>query len=108
MRLSFPGASEAAVRFRFLADGGSASWPVGLDGVYRMSPGEHDLPQGLRGTWADAQTLVLEYDSIANNDHVFLRMTFMGDRVVVEARSVSQHAAVPGEAATFAGRLVRP
>lgn len=44
---------------------------------------------------------------VANNDHLFLRMRFEGDRVVVEARDVSA-GVMPDEAATFTGRLVRP
>jgi hypothetical protein len=60
--------------------------PVGLDGVYRLSPGEYDLPQGNRGHWIDAQTFMLEHDEIANNDHILFLMQFAGDRVIVEGR----------------------
>jgi len=75
----------AAAVFRFKHGGGKLdTWPLGLDGVYRMSEGPFGLPQGLRGEWADGKTLVIEYDNIANNDHILLRLSFDGDRVVVE------------------------
>ena len=107
MRLSFGGSGEAVVHFRFGGSGGSVSWPIGLDGIHRMSPGEYELRQGLRGVWEDERTFVMEYDSVANNDHLFLRMRFEGDRVVVAVRDVSA-GMLPGEAATFTGRLSRP
>jgi CubicO group peptidase (beta-lactamase class C family) len=88
LSLEFAGPADAV--FRFTHSGGKRdSWPVGLDGVYRMSEGEYGLPQGLRGAWADERTLVLEYDNIANNDHVFLRLVFAGDRVTVESRETA-------------------
>jgi hypothetical protein len=39
---------------------------------------------GLRGYWSDDRTFVLEYDTIANNDHGTLRMRFEGHHVVLE------------------------
>jgi CubicO group peptidase (beta-lactamase class C family) len=65
------------------------TWPVGLDGVLRMSAGRLDLPQGLRGHWEDDETFLLEYDNIANNDHVFLRLHFAEDSVTVEAQETA-------------------
>ena len=83
-------ADLASALFRFTHSGGKRdSWPIGLDGVYRISEGEYGLPQGLRGEWADERTLVLEYDNIANNDHIFLRLSFAGDRVTLESHETS-------------------
>jgi hypothetical protein len=65
------------------------TWPVGLDGVHRISNGPNDLPQGARGEWVDDSTFMLEYDNIANNDHIFLRIRFMGDGVTVEAQETA-------------------
>ena len=70
-------------------DGGMTSWPVGLDGVYRMSTGEYNLPQGLRGEWVDDQTFAVEYDNIANNDHIMLRLRFAGDLLVIESHETA-------------------
>ena len=78
-------------------------WPIGLDGVYRMSKGEYGAPQGLRGYWADAQTFVFEYAGITNNDHITFRMRFEGDRVVVDGQETAHELGV-----RFEGRLQRP
>ena len=93
----------AAAVFHFRHGGGKLDhWPIGLDGIYRMSEGPFGLPQGLRGGWADEKTFVLEYDNIANNDHLFLRVTFDGDRVTVESRETAHELG-----ARFEGRADR-
>jgi len=69
--------------------GAPAAWPIGLDGVYRLSTGKYNLPQGLRGVWVDNETFVCEYDNIANNDHIFLRLHFSGDRLVIESQETA-------------------
>ncbi len=58
--------------------------PVGLDGVYRMTPGEHGFAVGWRGYWEDATTFVLERDQIANLDAYVYRLRFAGETVVVD------------------------
>jgi hypothetical protein len=80
-----------------------ASGPVALDGVYRLFPGDYNLPMGLRGYWADDQTFVLEYDAIANNDHGTLRMRFEGDHVMLEAQETAHETGV-----TIEGSLQNP
>jgi CubicO group peptidase (beta-lactamase class C family) len=80
-----------------------ASWPIALDGVYRFIPGPYDLPMGLRGTWLDDKTFVLEYDNIANNDHVMLRAQFEDDHVTIQAQETA-HERGP----TIEGKLVSP
>jgi hypothetical protein len=96
-------ADPADAVFRIVHAGGKRdAWPVGLDGVYRMSEGEYGLPQGLRGEWVDERTFSLEYDNIGNNDHIFLRITFAGDRVTVESRETAHELG-----ARFEGRATR-
>jgi hypothetical protein len=73
------------------------SWPVGLDGVYRLSPGEYNLPQGNRGHWVDAQTFMLEHDEIANNDHILFLMKFAGDRVILEGQETGHELGISVE-----------
>jgi hypothetical protein len=85
------------------AGGEMQEWPIGLDGVYRMSAGNFDLPQGLRGEWVDDNTFTCEYDNIANNDHVFLRMRFVDDRVLVEAQETAHELG-----AQFEGQMQEP
>jgi CubicO group peptidase (beta-lactamase class C family) len=81
--------------FRITHNGGKVEpWPVGLDGVYRISEGPFGLPQGLRGEWVDERTFAMEYDNIANNDHVFIRLTFSDDGVVVESQETAHELGV--------------
>jgi hypothetical protein len=101
--LDFDDSDEATLRFTVFGSEQVRSAPVGLDGVYRMSSGDHNLPQGLRGSWADTQTFVLEYDNIANNDHIIYRMRVEGSRVMM---TVQETAHEPG--VTFEGRLQNP
>jgi CubicO group peptidase (beta-lactamase class C family) len=89
MRLEFYDSDEAIIYLTFSDSGQQPPWPIGLDGVYRLFPGEYNLLRGQRGYWADAQIFVLEYDEIANNGHITLRMRFEGDRVVVEGQEAA-------------------
>lgn len=60
--------------------------PIGLDGVYRLIPGDYGLPQGGRGYWQDEDNFVFEQDRIAHLDHNIFEVTFQGKRVVVKGR----------------------
>ena len=77
--------TEATMRIK-LKGSDLQEWPIGLDGVLRMSKGPYNLPQGTRGEWVDDKTFAVEYDNIGNNDHIFLRMRFVGDSVAIEAQ----------------------
>lgn len=88
VRADFDDTAEAAVQLT-RSDGGHLRLRMGLDGVYRLVPGEYGLPIGVRGAWEDNQTFAWEYDSIANNDHVLFRMRFDGQRVVLEGRETA-------------------
>jgi hypothetical protein len=68
-----------------------------------MSAGEYDFPQGLRGEWMDARTFSLEYDNIANNDHILMRLHFTGDRLVVEIHETAHELG-----SRFEGRVKNP
>lgn len=100
--LEFNDSGEAT--FHFTAGGNEmVSGPVALDGVYRLFPGSHNLPMGFRGHWANDQIFVLEYDTIANNDHGVLRMRFEEAHVVVESLETAHEGGV-----TVEGRLENP
>jgi hypothetical protein len=58
--------------------------PIGLDGTYRLIPGEFGLPQGMRGYWSDEETFVLEHDQIANNEHFIYQIHFAGEGILIE------------------------
>ena len=99
----FNDSAEATLHFTPAGSDQIVSWPVALDGVYRLFPGDYDLPQGLRGYWADDQTFVIEYDEIANNDHTLIKLRFEGDRVVVAGQETAHEVGV-----TFEGSLQTP
>ena len=102
LSLGFVDSAEAILQIKH-SDGEMTSWPVGLDGVYRMSAGEYNLPQGLRGEWVDDQTFACEYDNIANNDHIMLRLRFAGDLLVIESHETAHELGVRIE-----GRVENP
>jgi hypothetical protein len=77
--------------------------PIGLDVVYRMYPGEYNLPAGQRGYWADAQTFVLEHDEIAMNNYFTFQIRFEGDWVVLEGQETAHELGV-----RFEGWLENP
>jgi hypothetical protein len=99
--LEFADSAEAVLHVTPIS-GNLESWPIGLDGAYRMSSGKYNLPQGLRGSWADAQTFVFEHDNIVNNDHSIIQIHFEGNRVV-EAQETAHELGV-----RFEGRMVNP
>ncbi len=89
VRIDFNDTVEATLSVS-VADGGQ--WlplRVGLDGVYRFAPGDHNLPTGARGEWTDPQTFVWEYDAVANNDHILFQTRFDGNRVTVEGQETA-------------------
>jgi CubicO group peptidase (beta-lactamase class C family) len=89
LTVAFDGSAEAA--FHAEAQGRTvSSGPIGLDGVYRFSPGADGRPVAHRGTWTDAQTFALEYDGVTNNDHSFFEFHFEGDRVEVRLRETAR------------------
>ena len=95
----FDGSSEATIYVE--AGGGPlAAYPVGLDGVYRFSPGFDGRPAAFRGAWIDAQTFFIEYDGIANNDHSMFKFRFEGDQVKVTVQETAHEVG-----AQFAGQV---
>lgn len=85
MRVDFDSGDEATLTLMFAGQPARVG-RIGLDGVYRFSPGENGLPVGIRGGWADATTFLVEYDTIASIDAFDLRVRYDGDRVVVDAK----------------------
>jgi hypothetical protein len=85
LQVTFDDSAEADLEVT-LSDGDSFTGPIGLDGVFRTSPGTWDLPVGMRGTWTDGQTFVFERDEIANNGALIVTLRFDGDDVTVEVQ----------------------
>jgi CubicO group peptidase (beta-lactamase class C family) len=86
VQMTFDGSAEAVVRLTF-ADG-RTPWtaPVGLDGVYRMSPAENGLPAAYRGRWEGNDTFVVDLDTAGNRESFVLRLQFDGDRLAFTVR----------------------
>jgi CubicO group peptidase (beta-lactamase class C family) len=76
LRLEFNDTIEATLYMKL--QGSDEIWPIGLDGKYRLSP----IGQGLRGYWADPQTLVIEVfeDGLSTR-----RLHFEDDRVEISS-----------------------
>ncbi|MCZ7569739.1 MAG: serine hydrolase [Ardenticatenaceae bacterium] len=87
MRLDFNDSAEALWQITLAGRPAPLTGPVGLDGVYRLSPGDYGLPGGARGAWADAHTFVFEYDEIASIDVYTFRLRFEQSRVVIDVQS---------------------
>jgi CubicO group peptidase (beta-lactamase class C family) len=86
IRWEFDGSSEAKLSVTFYNQP-DQELLIGLDGVYRMYPiGEHELAMGMRGSWIDPQTLLFEYDTIANHDAYALELHFASDRLTINAK----------------------
>lgn len=73
---------------------------IGLDCVYRFRFDDVGRLVAARGSWADAQTFVIEYISVTANDQSVLQFRFQGDRVEVAVGD-----AYFGTGPTFEGRL---
>lgn len=78
----FDGSAEATSTF-VVGGGAPMTWTVGLDGVYRFSPGLDGRPLALRGAWTGPETFVLEYNGVTFNDQMVQQFHFQGDGVVV-------------------------
>lgn len=110
VRLDFNDTPQASLQFTFSDGTQSPLGAVGLDGVYRLTPGMNldrsghrfvnfrDLAVGLRGQWTDPQTFVLEYDTIVNYYCYQLQMRFDGNRLslTLGERTGAQKATVGG------------
>ena len=116
VRLDFNATSQASFQITFTDGTQSPLGAVGLDGVYRLTPGMNldraghrfvnfrDLSVGLRGHWTDAQTFVLEYDTIVNYYYYQLQMRFDGDRLSLAFSEERTGAPL----ATFVGTMENP
>ena len=69
---------------------GPLSFPIGLDGVYRLGPnGPFHMPAGATGKWIGDSELQLDVNFVANINHYTLDIRFDGDRIEVTANEAS-------------------
>jgi hypothetical protein len=115
VRLVFDATPQASFQITFTDGTQSPLGAVGLDNIYRLTPGMNldrvghrfvdfqDLSVGLRGRWTDAQTFVLEYDTIVNYYYYKLQMRFDGDQLSL---AFGERTGAP--LATFVGTMENP
>jgi hypothetical protein len=84
LRLEFPAATpaEAVLMLDLDTESGPRLAGVGLDGTYRPSHGGR--PVLARGSWADDQTFVIEYDEGPGLSFYWMRLRFDGEEVELE------------------------
>jgi CubicO group peptidase (beta-lactamase class C family) len=96
-RLDFDQSAEARLTAELEGDSGPQTLPLGLDGLYRFTPGDYGFPLGLRGIWTDQQTFAVDYDMIASNDAILLLLSFADDTVTITASERTHEGAVQFE-----------
>jgi hypothetical protein len=91
IRFDFDDTAEADFAWTVASDEPVRGGPVGLDGVHRISvtPGTGNVPEAYRGRWTTPDTLVVDYDRIADREGWILTLRFFGeayDELSVQAR----------------------
>lgn len=75
--------AEAHFKLAFYDDQPDREGRLGLDGVFRFTPGENGLPSGMRGHWLSGNQFAVEFDGIAALDHFDLTFTFANNGVTL-------------------------
>jgi CubicO group peptidase (beta-lactamase class C family) len=84
--LSFPPGDEALVKYRTTDD---VTARVGLDDVFRISPGLYGLPYAAKGRWLDATRFALILDQLAEWRLLDLEFEFDGDDVTITLQDLA-------------------
>ena len=88
LALTFPKNGEGRVDVKYY--GQPLSFPIGMDGVYRLVPnGPFHLPAGATGKWIGDSEFLLDLNFVANINHYTLDIRFAGDRIEVAASEAS-------------------
>ncbi len=88
LSLTFQSATEASVTIKYYGE--PFTFPVGLDGVYRVSAsGPMGLPGGAQGKWISDREFLLDLNFVANINHYALAIVFQGDHIEVTADEAS-------------------
>jgi hypothetical protein len=76
--------------FRLTTSNGNLILPVGLDGMFRVTPHELQLdtyflhaPIALKGAWLDEDSFVLFFQNVGSPDDIRFHLDFEGDEVLV-------------------------
>ncbi len=84
--LSFPPGDEALVEFRTTDD---VAARVGLDDVFRISPGLYGLPYAAKGQWLDDTRFHMILDQVAEWRLLDLEFEFEGDGVTITLQDLA-------------------
>ncbi len=63
--------------------GSTQPFAVGLDNVYRWSPGRFGIPVAVRGAWQTEETFTLEFNEVGNINDWRFTFTFRDDHVIL-------------------------
>ena len=81
LSLTFPGDGSAVANVKYY--GTPYSFPIGLDGVYRIGPyGPMGLRAGATGTWTSENEFLLDLNFIANINHYTLAIRFTPEKTI--------------------------
>ena len=83
LRLNFDDGNQAILDVQIGGEDEPRRITVGLDGVYRMSPGNEGLLQGARGGWTNPNTFVIDYNEVANIDDWTFQAIFQGQDLLL-------------------------
>ena len=61
--------------------------PVGLDNIYRYSPGVFGITRGMKGVWVSDETFVIYVDNIGYIGNDRCRITFEGEKITFEYKN---------------------
>ena len=88
LSLTFAKNGDARVDVQYY--GQPLSFPVGLDGAYRLGPnGPFHLQAGAMGKWTSDAEFALDLNFIANINHYTMTIRFQGDRIDVTVNEAS-------------------
>jgi CubicO group peptidase (beta-lactamase class C family) len=96
--LIFEGQEEALLNLSL--DEEQQTLPVGLDNVYRISPGGEFGPLALKGFWKTDNEFVFYYNEVSNINNYQVNITYEDDQVTVRVEELTGTGS-----ATFGGRV---
>lgn len=70
-------------------DGNQVEYLVGLDNVFRISPGRFGLPVAAKGWWESENVYVIHFDEIGNINQWRINATFEGDQVTIQMQDLT-------------------
>jgi hypothetical protein len=77
------GDTEALLLNLSFIDGNQAEWLIGLDSVFRISPGLYGLPVAVMGGWESDNVFVLQTDAMGKMQRDRMSMTFEDSLIAI-------------------------